>query len=192
MDANRALQITLEVEGMLADQEAASLIASASKAAHNIVEIGSWRGRSTIALALGSLMGDGVPVWAIDPHEPYYAAGKNGAYQFEPVDRFYFMQNLVRAGEDVCSVVKPVSLPGHEAAARWWRRVDVIFFDGSHTFNHVLRDFHCWQRHVIRGGLLLFHDANEPDVAMAMRQIPERYFERVEQVNTMQILRKVW
>ena len=34
-----------------------------------IIEIGSWCGRSTCALALGSKHGNNVPVYSIDPHE---------------------------------------------------------------------------------------------------------------------------
>lgn len=40
-----------------------------------IVEIGSWKGKSTILLALGSMEVGGEKVYAIDPHKPLVEEG---------------------------------------------------------------------------------------------------------------------
>jgi hypothetical protein len=54
-----------------------------------IVEVGSYRGRPTAALALGSLSGFQVPVYAVDPQEEF-----KGIYggQFGPEDRGAFFR----------------------------------------------------------------------------------------------------
>src|SRR5690349_10876889 len=57
-----------------------------------IVEIGSFRGRSTIALALGAQ--DGVIVYAIDPHEEHTV----GDLAFGMADNAVFMRNVSDAG----------------------------------------------------------------------------------------------
>src|SRR5439155_4201038 len=57
------------VPGWLSDEEATALyeLAKACTGRGVIVEIGSFKGRSTICLGLGSQAGRGVPIYAIDP-----------------------------------------------------------------------------------------------------------------------------
>lgn len=59
-----------DIEGWLADVEGALLYSLARKCNANgvIVEIGSWKGKSTIFIAKGSEAGQRVRVYAIDPH----------------------------------------------------------------------------------------------------------------------------
>ncbi|MCS6951010.1 MAG: class I SAM-dependent methyltransferase, partial [bacterium] len=64
------LALTEKVEGWLTVEEGELLyqLARACKGKGVIVEIGSFKGKSTIWLAKGSLAGAGVRVFAIDPH----------------------------------------------------------------------------------------------------------------------------
>jgi predicted O-methyltransferase YrrM len=59
----------LGVPGWLTDEEAAALyeLAKACTGRGVIVEIGSFKGRSTICLGLGSQAGHAVPVYAVAP-----------------------------------------------------------------------------------------------------------------------------
>ncbi len=61
----------MAVEGQIQREEARCLynLARHASAKGVIVEIGSYRGLSTVALAKGSLKGSGIPVYAIDPHQ---------------------------------------------------------------------------------------------------------------------------
>src|ERR1700722_20931863 len=59
-----------------------------------IVEVGSYRGRSTVALALGSRAGHGAPVFAIEPHESFH--GPLGG-DFGPEDRGFFYRAMLRS-----------------------------------------------------------------------------------------------
>src|SRR5690606_34352437 len=54
------------IDGWLTDGEASALHRLAAEASGPVVEIGSWRGRSTAALALGSMSGSKQPVYAVD------------------------------------------------------------------------------------------------------------------------------
>jgi predicted O-methyltransferase YrrM len=56
------------VPGWLSDEEATALyeLAKGCTGRGVIVEIGSFKGRSTICLGLGSQAGQGVPIYAID------------------------------------------------------------------------------------------------------------------------------
>ena len=77
-----------------------------------IVEIGSYRGRSAIALAAGSSRGSGVPVYAIEPHAEF--DGVLGG-RFGPRDRLAFDDNVARSPH--ASLIHLVSTTS-EAAAR--------------------------------------------------------------------------
>src|SRR5574337_1383187 len=58
------------IEGWLGDREGEVLYDLARKCTGRgaIVEIGSWKGKSTIWLAKGSKAGNGVKVYAVDTH----------------------------------------------------------------------------------------------------------------------------
>ena len=57
-----------------------------------IVEIGSYRGKSTVSLGLGSLAGYGVNVYAIEPHLLFVSAA--GSKFDGPKDKVVFLDNL--------------------------------------------------------------------------------------------------
>ena len=62
--------LTAGIEGWLTDDEGELLfkLARACAGRGGIVEIGSWKGKSTIWLGRGSMAGNRAKVWAIDPH----------------------------------------------------------------------------------------------------------------------------
>lgn len=147
----------LSIEGMISDDEAAALmeLASAVPSGSCIVEVGSYRGRSTSALAFGA---NGAPVYAIEPHESF-----EGIYggQFGPADRRAFFENLLRAG--VVEKVRLVNLSSEAVSPGWTRPIGLLWIDGDHTVEGVRRDFDSWARFLQPGGVVAFHDANDPD-----------------------------
>lgn len=66
----RYLDIVMGIEGQITRSEARVLadLTEEVPADSLIVEIGTYRGRSTIALAFGSLMHNKNRVYAVDPH----------------------------------------------------------------------------------------------------------------------------
>ena len=84
----------LAIEGSVSEEEIVYLHGLAARVRDGcIVQVGSYRGRSTAALALGSLAGFQVPVYAVDPQEEF-----KGIYgrQFGPEDRGAFFQTMPR------------------------------------------------------------------------------------------------
>jgi hypothetical protein len=67
---NEAIKAALQIDGWLSGSEAAALYDLAHDAKGPIVEIGSWRGRSTAVLALASMAGNYQPVYAVDSFAP--------------------------------------------------------------------------------------------------------------------------
>ena len=49
-----------------------------------------------------------------------------------------------------------ITKPSVEVAETWNKPVGVLFIDGDH--NQVKADFNAWEKHVVSGGYILFHD----------------------------------
>jgi len=107
-----------EVPGWLTDEEGEALydLARACTGAGVIVEIGSWKGKSTICLGRGSLAGAAVPIYAIDPHADYRFGD--------------FKANVDRAG--ITDLVRPVTSLSQSAADEFQESIELLFVDGSH------------------------------------------------------------
>ena len=180
----------LDVEGMLGNEETLALTElAATVSAGRIVEIGSYRGRSTVALALGVKAAGEAEVVSIDPHFTF-----TGVYggQFGPADRVAFFENLLRCG--VADRVRVIELPSQEASRAWSSPIELLWIDGDHADEAVRRDFDEWEPHVVTGGMIALHDSADPElgpgrvVAAAVRS---GRFEYVGRVEATTVLRKV-
>jgi hypothetical protein len=153
----RELDLILSIPGSTDSDEVSLLYELARQAtAGCIVEVGSAKGRSTAALALGAKRGSGAAVYAIEPHEPFQ--GVLGG-MFTPGNRVTFLQSMLRA--DTVGIVRLVNLSSEVVAPGWREAVALIFIDGDHRFEGVMRDFACWTGHLVAGGLMVFHDSTD-------------------------------
>lgn len=156
------------IPGWLALSEASALYDAASRATV-VVELGSWKGRSTAALALAS-KGRG-RVYAVD-HWCGSADERTSTHR-EAVDGLpfavyrQFLANLSRLdvlGDPVIPVVSD-----HVAAAAVVREpVDLLFVDGEHTERAVLEQLAAWRPRLAAGATVMFHDSHFPEVARAI------------------------
>jgi hypothetical protein len=142
------------VEGWLTDDQAQRLRTRAAAARGTVVEIGSFRGRSTIVLASAAHA-----VVAIDPH----AGGDRGPQEIAPEatrgeeDREAFLANLARTG--VGDRVRHVRRSSADAHADVDGPVALLYVDGAHRFRPARRDLAGWGGRVAPGGAMLVHDA---------------------------------
>lgn len=148
-----------DVDGWLSGDQVARLYATAAatERGDQIVEIGSFRGRSTIVLA--GAAPEGVAVIAIDPHAgtdrgPQELAGFEREAQ---ADHDVFNANLAAAG--VSSQVRHVREFSDRAHAAVDGTIAVLFIDGAHRYRPARSDIRTWGRRVEAGGALLIHDA---------------------------------
>jgi predicted O-methyltransferase YrrM len=180
----------MSVEGQLSKREAANLLELSQNLAADsvIVEIGTYRGRSTIALALGSLKGHNNVVYAVDPHHCF--RGIYGA-EFGPEDQAQLYRNLSRCA--VGHIVSVVSLPSLHVALGWPKNnISFLWIDGDHTSEGVQADFHAWYPHVLKGGIIAFHDNYGEGVQSTIaRACSERQLELEGEVDSMSWLRKI-
>ncbi|MFY9588467.1 MAG: class I SAM-dependent methyltransferase [Actinomycetota bacterium] len=128
-----------------------------------VVEIGSWKGRSTVALGLGLRAHGGGKLYAVDPLVPSPMDGPGGIEA-----RFQeFLGNLESAG--VRDLVEPVREMSHDARPRFdGRRVDVLFIDGDHDYAAVLQDIDDWMPLVPDGAVVALNDPFWPGVTRAI------------------------
>ena len=154
-----ALALVADVEGWMTDDQARRLWDRASVVAPGgrIVEIGSFRGRSTSVLARAAP--EGVEIVAIDPH----AGNDRGPQEFEGFadeaaeDHDVFHETLQRSG--VADRVRHVRSFSQEALGAVDGEVDLLYIDGAHRFRPALADIRVWGSRVRTGGTLLIHDS---------------------------------
>jgi predicted O-methyltransferase YrrM len=147
------------VDGWMTHGQAQALYDAAARvpAGGRIVEIGSFRGRSTIVLA--SAAADGVEIVAIDPH----AGNDRGPQEIDGFadaaseDHDVFLGNLAAAGvADRVRHVRAFSDVAHGDVAD---PIDVLYVDGAHRYAPARADIRDWGRRVGDGGTLLIHDS---------------------------------
>jgi predicted O-methyltransferase YrrM len=137
-------ELIKDVPGWLSDEEGEALYELARQCTGRgvIVEIGSWKGKSTICLGLGSRAGKGVRIFAIDPHADY----RHGE----------FKDNIERAG--IADLVTPLKGLSQAVAGGFAEPIELLFVDGSHEEDDVREDFEKWVPKVVEGGIVAFHD----------------------------------
>ena len=145
------------VAGYLHGSEPAYLASLAAQvpAGQAIVEIGAFRGRSTIALAYGAQ--DGVLVFSVDPHEEHEVQG----LPFGGADNQAFMANVSRA--ELGHKVRVLNVRSLRAYHLWELRqpfIGLVFIDGAHDYISVSADVEHWSRLLMDGGVMALHDAN--------------------------------
>jgi predicted O-methyltransferase YrrM len=153
-----AIQPAIDTEGATSPEELFHLFELAQCVRDGcIVEVGSWRGRSTVALALGSRRAYKVPVYAIEPHEPFYdiCGGTYGSH-----DRVKFFENMSAAA--VLDIVRLVNLSSEYVTKDWPFSVGLLWIDGDHSYRATKRDIACWLPHLRPDATVAFHDALEP------------------------------
>jgi hypothetical protein len=178
------------IEGMISVAEAQKLYDVARDVAQGvIVEIGSYRGRSTVALALGSAAGHQVPVYAVEPHETF--TGILGG-QFGPEDRAAFFRAMLRTG--AYRLVRLVNLSSEVLAPGGWQRpVGFLFLDGDHSYEGVRRDWQAWAPHLVLGATVALDDSRDATLG-PFRLIGElldgQTWQEVEGVGKIRVIRK--
>ena len=150
---NDAWQKTQKVPGHLGENEARflGLLAACTPATGTIVEIGSFKGRSTVMLAaVASHYGLG-PVVAIDPHNSPILLD----LETNPDASTYqdFLNSISTAG--VSEHVEPHVAYSTEVASSWKRPIRVLWIDGDHTYDGAKKDLegflpHLGERYVKR------------------------------------------
>lgn len=131
-----------------------------------IVELGSYLGRSTRALADNTLG----KVYAVDDwmgaDAGKYTRPLSGDQSIQMFEEFRVnVRDLIDAG-----IVVPIWI-GREEAGILEVEPDMVFVDGDHSYEGAKRDIETWWPRLKDGGLLCGHDAGHPPLMQALREM---------------------
>lgn len=162
-DINQNIEAALKnahsVPGFLADNELRFLgaLAAIVPALGAVVEIGSFKGKSTVVLAsIAARYGLGQVV-AIDPHAGLSYLGNHVApvYQNPTFSEFLASLKAARVEENV-EVRRDFS---RNVAAEWNRPIRLLWIDGDHSYPGCKQDFDLFSPYLSEGAVIAFHDS---------------------------------
>lgn len=166
------------VPGMITNESGQILfvIAFTQELLGDIVEIGSWQGKSTIFLAkAASITGNG-RVYAIDHFRGN--PGKENLYIVEKEDlsdlREGFLSNVKNFSlEDCVTMLDMTSAEASTTLKRDNVSIRLLFIDGSHVYEDVKADFMNFVDLVIPSGKIIFDDYSEnfPGVVRLVQEL---------------------
>jgi predicted O-methyltransferase YrrM len=145
------------IEGWLTDQEAFGLYSMAGKVKPNgiIVEIGSWKGKSTFCLAKGLKNGK---IFAIDPFNAEGEPGSIEIYEKTKGDK-PLIEQFSDAMKQLGVFEKINILNGYSKEfVNTFKEIDFLFIDGDHSIEGCDFDFLSYSPLIIKGGFIAFHD----------------------------------
>jgi len=165
-DVEKVRQLASGIDGWLSDSEGELLykLAKSVPSGQAIVEIGSWKGKSTVWLAKGAEAGQKNKVHSIDPHSGSEAHINGGETNTYPA----FIGNLTKAG--VQDIVVPLVKTPAEAAKRWRKGIGLLSIDAVHEYEDVKRDLLSWELHLLPGARVAFHDCDQAGPAQVVKE----------------------
>lgn len=143
------------IDGWMGAQEQQCLYNAARISVGDILEIGSFKGRSTVQLGAG-LKATGRPgiIHIIDPFpDPYNLPDGNKMTGL----RKEFEATIIKCGIDDRVVIHQ-NRSQDIADSFEDKSFGLIFIDGNHSYESVKRDFTLYSPKLADGGLLLIHD----------------------------------
>jgi len=183
-------QLAERVAGMTSPDELQLLYELAGQVEEGcIVEVGSFRGRSTVALAAGAAAGANPTVYAIEPHAPF--EGVLGG-QFGAEDRGEFYRTMLASGH--FRNVRLVNLSSEQVAPGWQEPIGLLWIDGDHSYEGVQRDFAAWRPFLHPAAPVAFDDSLNPDIGPSrlIEQLREEgEFETAQVVGKVTVLRRM-
>lgn len=129
-----------------------------------IVEIGTAQGASAIVMGMG-IRGKNSIILTIDPgimSDEEVLANKDelSKYEFQKGNLNGILLSIRASGLE--GYIIPVPDTSENVVKRWdGRKIDMLYVDGSHTYEDVKKDC-LWMQHVKHGGVAVFDDWIEP------------------------------
>ncbi|MEW6014170.1 MAG: class I SAM-dependent methyltransferase [Candidatus Zixiibacteriota bacterium] len=137
-------------------QQTDFLVRYASMAKHGLIEIGAWKGRSTVYLA-DTAKRRGLPFVVVDSWmdcdiPEYFGINvfpefKRNLMTFGLFDRLTILR---KRSEKAVEEFKRSILPN--------KNFDFLFIDGDHKYQSVKQDFELWAPLLERPAIIVFHD----------------------------------
>jgi len=150
------IEITKNIEGFLSEKEIKflALIAACPTTKGEILEIGSFKGKSTVILAKSALLTGKTNVVAVDPLTS--PAITDPDLKGEESCLKDFQTNLRNAGVE--KYVEFHRKYSSELAKVWDRDIRLLWIDGDHTYSGTKSDFGMFSPFLSDGAVIAIHD----------------------------------
>lgn len=184
-DVDTILKRTSQIEGWLSD-EVAELLINLAKNSSVIVEVGSWKGKSTINMALANSK---AKIYAIDP----FTGSQEHQYKADTdIDTYEaFLKNC--RDFNVAGQIIPLRMNSHEAVSHIKEEIDLLFIDGSHEYPDVKADFENLFPKLGPGGVIAFHDSKWSGVKKVLWEdfFPHKNIGSIQRIEDTSFARKL-
>ena len=142
--------------GYLSEREARFLMAAAALAPTRgkNLEIGSFKGRSTVAIAYVTRELNLGTVVAVDPHTS--PASTDPDLRGKATSYDDFVANLKSAG--VFERVEIKCAYSHDLARQWKDPIRFLWIDGDHTYEGAKADINLFEPYLVDGAIVAMHD----------------------------------
>jgi len=165
-----------------------------------IVEVGSALGGSACLLSQASKGANGEKTYCIDPWaESFWSetvadnwnTWRQSRYgtQSESLSSPYknFLANVKKNG--VSDLVEAIRGESQAVAKNWDNPIKLLFIDGSHEYKDVVVDIKSWEPHIVKNGVIAFHDygAKSVGVTQAVNDLilPLKKFSKLKEVDSL-------
>ena len=144
------------VEGFLspAEMRFLALLGAVPTASGEVLEIGSFKGRSTIILAKSSVLAGERHINAVDPMTAPSVTDPDLGGSDSSFDDF--TRNVNERG--VADRVRLHRKLSSELAREWTLPLRLLWIDGDHTYAGTRLDLECFRPHLADGAIVAFHD----------------------------------
>ena len=169
----KTIRPALDIEGWLTEPQALALASAARRVERgSVVELGSWKGRSTAVLGLACKGRRHVVAVDNFTGSPTEFCGAQAEATVHPEGIFQQWHENIRRLDllDTVTVVRSDST----AAAKDHAPADgigLLFIDAEHTKERVLADFRAWEPHLLPGATVIFHDMDWLSVQTAISEL---------------------
>jgi predicted O-methyltransferase YrrM len=144
------------IEGFLSPNEIRflALLAACPTTKGEILEIGSFKGKSTVVLAKAAALTLNPKVVAVDPMTAPSITDpdlKNAASSLADFQANLRQHNVAEQVEFHCTF-------SHELAKTWVRPLRLLWIDADHTYQGTKQDLDLFAPHLADGAIVSFHD----------------------------------
>ena len=169
----QAIEMASKIQGWMRPEELGWLYDQASnlKSVARWCEVGSWKGRSALVVALG--LPDASALDCVDPHD----SSTQRAHEELNFPLDWITRNLQMVLK-YASELRPMVTSTHHRTTSLSCALDTqdgiydaVFIDGAHDFDNVVADIKAWAPKVKEGGILCGHDYAHKDVRRAVQSI---------------------
>lgn len=152
----------MKVDGFMSEEELTWLYNTA-KQMGSVIEVGSWKGRSTTAL----LEGCKGPVLAVDNWSGHDPASNGLLEETVAKEDVYGQFRANTAGYGQLAILEGDS---SSLGREWDTPADMVFIDGEHTYEGCKADIEAWASKARK--IIAFHDYNQawPGVMQAVNE----------------------